>query len=78
MGNSALGKAGTGDVLTGLMAGFLAQGLAIKNGALLAVIAHGETAEEWCQKGRDINSFSASEVLNLLPSVLFQMRKDVC
>lgn len=76
VGNSALGKAGTGDVLTGLMAGFLAQGLTVKDGALLAVTAHGETAEEWCRKGRDINSFSASEVLNLLPSVLFQMRQD--
>ena len=75
-GNSALGKAGTGDVLTGLMAGFLAQGLTIKEGALLAVAAHGATAEEWIRSGRDINSFSASEVLRLLPSVLFQMRKQ--
>ena len=75
-GNSALGKAGTGDVLTGLMAGFLAQGLSMIEGALLAVTAHGETAEEWLRSGRDINSFSASEVLRLLPSVLFQMRQQ--
>lgn len=77
-GNSALGKAGTGDVLTGLMAGFLAQGLSVREGALLAAIAHGETAEEWGRTGHDINSFSASEVLRLLPSVLFKMRQNAC
>ena len=76
-GNSALGKAGTGDVLTGLMAGFLAQGLSVREGALLAAMAHGETAEEWCRTGHDVNSFSASEVLRLLPSVLFKMRQNV-
>ncbi|MCY4512564.1 MAG: NAD(P)H-hydrate dehydratase [Bdellovibrionales bacterium] len=75
-GNSALGKAGTGDVLTGLIAGFLAQGLSVRDGALLAVAAHGETAEEWCRSGRDVNSFSASEALRLLPSVLFKMRQN--
>ena len=77
-GNSALGKAGTGDVLTGLMAGFLAQGLSVRDGSLLAVAAHGETAEEWCRSGRDVNSFSASEALRLLPSVLFKMRQNDC
>ena len=77
-GNSALGKAGTGDVLTGLTAGFLAQGLEVRDSALLAVTAHGETAERWLKEGKDINSFSAGDVLNLLPSVLFEIRKNAC
>ena len=74
-GNSALGKAGTGDVLTGMIAGFLAQGLDVKTASLLGVCIHGEVAEEWCRRGKDINSCSASEVLNLIPEVICEMKK---
>lgn len=40
-GNSALAKAGSGDVLTGLIAGFMAQGLTSINAAILGVYIHG-------------------------------------
>ncbi|MFW2438222.1 MAG: NAD(P)H-hydrate dehydratase [Arenicellales bacterium] len=39
-GNSALAVAGTGDVLTGLLAGLLAQGMSAKKAALTAVVLH--------------------------------------
>jgi hydroxyethylthiazole kinase-like uncharacterized protein yjeF len=44
-GNSALAKAGTGDVLTGTVAAFLAQGLAPTDAACLAVYLHGRAGE---------------------------------
>lgn len=40
-GNTALAKAGTGDVLTGAIAGFLAQGVQALDAARLAVYLHG-------------------------------------
>lgn len=44
-GNSALAKAGSGDVLTGIVSGFLAQGLALDNATLLSVYLHGLCGE---------------------------------
>jgi len=40
-GNSALAKAGSGDALTGMIAGFLAQGLSPLDAACVAVYLHG-------------------------------------
>ncbi len=44
-GNSALAKAGTGDVLSGMIAGFAAQGLSLLEAAQLAVYLHGLAGE---------------------------------
>ena len=44
-GNSALAKAGSGDVLTGMIAGFMAQGLSSLQGAILSVYLHGLSGE---------------------------------
>jgi hydroxyethylthiazole kinase-like uncharacterized protein yjeF len=44
-GNSALAKAGTGDVLTGTIAGFAAQGLSPLDAACLGVYLHGKAGE---------------------------------
>ena len=44
-GNSALAKAGSGDVLTGVISGFLAQGLRPTEAAVLGVYLHGLTGE---------------------------------
>lgn len=44
-GNSALSKAGTGDILTGMIAGFCAQGLPLEDAACCAVFLHGLAAE---------------------------------
>ena len=73
-GNSALAKAGSGDVLTGLLAGFMAQGLSVFESAILAVFLQGGTAERWLAGGRDINAFSASGILKNLPFVMRELR----
>lgn len=44
-GNSALAKAGSGDVLTGIVSGLLAQGLGIRETAILGVYMHGLCGE---------------------------------
>lgn len=40
-GNSGMGKAGSGDVLTGLFAGLAAQGLSLSDSAILGACIHG-------------------------------------
>jgi len=44
-GNSALAKAGSGDVLTGILSGLLAQNMSPFEAAKLAVYLHGKTGE---------------------------------
>lgn len=44
-GNSSLAKAGSGDILTGMIAGFAAQGLKLEDASCLAVYIHGLAGE---------------------------------
>lgn len=44
-GNSSLAKAGSGDILTGMIAGFAAQGLKLEDASCLAVYLHGISGE---------------------------------
>ena len=46
-GNSAMAKAGSGDVLTGVMAGLLAQGMEEMDGVALAVYLHGAAGDRY-------------------------------
>lgn len=62
-GNPALASAGTGDVLTGLLAGLLAQGLNAKDAACLAVWIHGRTADQWLAQQPAGRGFSASVLI---------------
>ncbi len=49
-GNPALAAAGTGDVLTGAIAGLMAQSMTGFEAACLAVYAHGLAADRWADK----------------------------
>jgi len=73
-GNVALAKAGTGDVLTGMIAGFLAQGLLPAHAALLGSYLHGRMADVWIRSGQDISALSASDLNALLPALLSRFR----
>lgn len=67
-GNSALAKAGSGDVLTGIIAGLLAQGLTTLRAASLGSYLHGEIADKWLRQGKSIHSLMPSDLLDCLNS----------
>ncbi len=74
-GNGSLAKAGTGDVLTGLLVGLLAQGLASLDAARLGVYLHGFLADEWVRAGNDPLALMASDLVERLPRGLARLRK---
>ena len=65
-GNSGMATGGTGDVLTGLLGGLMAQGMAGMDAALLAVYVHGLAgdlaAEAWTERG-----MVASDLIGEIP-----------
>ncbi len=73
-GNSALAKAGTGDVLTGMVGALLAQGLDTPQAAATAAYMHGRLADEWVRSGHDKASLTASDLKALLPQVVSRLR----
>ena len=71
-GNSALAKAGSGDVLTGMIAGFAAQGLSLKKAAILGVFLHGLSGELASQELTEY-SVLASDILKYIPIGIKQL-----
>ena len=65
-GNSSLAKAGSGDVLTGVISGFAAQGYTLFQSAVLGVYLHGLCGEIASQ---DLTEYSvlASDLLKYIP-----------
>ena len=49
-GNPGMAKGGSGDVLTGIIAAFLAQGLTLRDAALCGVYIHGYAGDIACEK----------------------------
>ena len=64
-GTPALATAGTGDVLTGIVAAFLAKGVDARLAAAAAAFAHGRAAELGPERG-----LVASDLIEALPDVL--------
>ncbi len=73
-GNAALAKAGTGDVLTGMIGGLLAQGMDTPQAAATAAYLHGRLADEWIRNGQDKSSLTASDLKALLPQIVSRLR----
>lgn len=65
-GNSALAKAGSGDVLTGMIAGFCAQGISLEEAACCAVYIHG-LASEIASKSMSEYCVLASDLVKYIP-----------
>lgn len=74
-GNAALAKAGTGDVLTGFIGAWLAQGLAPLEAASLGAFVHGHLADTWVRDGFDPASLNASDLSLHFPRALATLRK---
>jgi len=61
-GNAGLASAGTGDVLSGFVGAFLAQGIDAKTALRLAVCLHGAAADRCVEQGRGPLGLTASEL----------------
>jgi len=72
--NPGLASAGTGDVLTGAIAGLVAQGLSLFDAAALGVYLHGEAGEMVKAKLGDAG-MTATDLLPLLPLVIKQLKE---
>ena len=68
-GNCGMATGGTGDVLTGLIAGFIGQGMDAFSAAVLGVHMHGY-AGDLALKDKGVLSLIASDLLNKFPEVL--------
>ncbi len=68
-GNPGMATGGTGDVLTGLIAGFLAQGLPAGDSARLGVFVHGAAGDRAVERMGQI-SMIASDLLDEVPAAL--------
>ena len=71
-GNSALAKAGTGDVLAGMIAGFCSQGVNCLNAAVLGVYLHGLSGEIASEKMSEY-SVNASELIDFIPDAILKI-----
>ena len=67
-GNPGMATAGTGDVLTGMISSFLAQGLSPANASVLGVYMHGYAGDIVAGK-KGQQSMVASDIINELPGV---------
>jgi ADP-dependent NAD(P)H-hydrate dehydratase / NAD(P)H-hydrate epimerase len=69
-GDSGLSKGGSGDVLSGILASFLAQGLSVAQAAPLAVFVHGRASELLTARYGHSRSSLAGEVASAVADVL--------
>ena len=74
-GNPALATAGSGDVLTGTIAGLIAQGMDLFDAATLGVYLHGLAADLWAEK-RGPAGLTARDLAALLPEALHRHRGE--
>ncbi|MCM8813622.1 MAG: NAD(P)H-hydrate dehydratase [Candidatus Omnitrophica bacterium] len=68
-GNPGMAKAGCGDVLTGIIAGFIAQGAPLFSAARMGVFVHGLAADYACRR-MGVHSLLATDIIGSLPQAL--------
>lgn len=76
-GNPSLAKAGSGDVLAGMIAAFLAQRqkASVVDMVCLAAYLHGRIADDWLKEGNDVLSLRPVDLLERIPKSLAKLRK---
>lgn len=73
-GNEGLATAGSGDVLTGMIAGLIAQGAAVADAARLAVWMHGAAADE-LRESLGVRSMTAADVAEAIPGAIADLAR---
>ncbi len=73
-GNVSLAKGGSGDVLSGMIVGLLAQKVPPPKAALIATYLHGLIADKWIQEKKDYLSLTPSDLVDQIPTVLAELR----
>ena len=74
-GNAALATGGSGDVLTGIITGLLAQGYAPSDAAIFGVYLHGLTADIGVHE-TGIQAFTASNILEYMGKAFLKIEAD--
>lgn len=74
-GNSGLAKGGSGDILTGIITSFLAQGYSEENAAIFGVWFHGKAAEFAAEKYSK-ESMLPTDVINEFGNVFEELNKN--
>ncbi len=73
-GEVALAKAGSGDVLFGILAAFYAQGLSAEHAAILASYIHNHAAHLFMKEGNDHLSLRPKDLIDLIPKAILEIR----
>lgn len=74
-GNSGMATAGSGDVLTGIVAAFLAQGLNPSDASILGVYIHG-LAGDIAAAEKGLHSLIATDIIEKLPEAFICLTKN--
>ena len=72
-GNPGMATGGTGDVLTGLIAGLLAQGLDALDAAVLGVYLHGLAGDLAASRLGEM-ALAANDLIEILPAALAELK----
>ncbi|MBH06772.1 MAG: NAD(P)H-hydrate dehydratase [Phycisphaeraceae bacterium] len=72
-GNAALATAGTGDVLTGIIAALIAQGMTPFDASVLGIHLHGRAADRWCED-HGPSGLTARDLAARLPEAMHEQR----
>ncbi len=72
-GNPGMASAGMGDVLSGIIAAFIGQGMTLFEAAKSAVFIHGLCAEFYCSNN-DQTGLIASDIIRLIPGIIKNLR----
>jgi hydroxyethylthiazole kinase-like uncharacterized protein yjeF len=74
-GNAGLASGGSGDVLTGIIAGLLGQGVSPIRAAVLGAYLHG-LAADMAKEGLGEEGMIAGDLVELIPEAIWCLRKD--
>lgn len=73
-GTLALAKAGTGDVLTGIITAMLAQGLSSLEAMKVSTVIHGRASQLYLKKGNDYLGMRPTDLIENIPKAIKNLR----